>query len=190
MTANCVQASLSQQLAASTTSRRRSVPPSPPEPVFAVADQRWRERPRCPALTVTPGRRDGVVHAIVGRAACRCLRAQFAPHGRAAHVRVLVSRFAEEFGRRVEQKPVRARRMDSWKKRHVVTSRSCRRTIASLMLAPCSASSMLFASLRPGRRPGLRALTTPPRGTSQAVTRCCSVCGSPDLQNVVDARVA
>jgi hypothetical protein len=24
---------------------------------------------------------------------------------------------------------------------------------------------MLFAALRPGRRPGLRALTTPPRGT-------------------------
>ncbi len=45
-------------------------------------------------------------------------------------------------------------------------SRSCRRTIAPFMLAPCSASSMLFASLRPGRRPGLRALTTPPRGTS------------------------
>ena len=46
-------------------------------------------------------------------------------------------------------------------------SRSRRRTIARLMLAPCSASSMLFASLRPGRRPGLRALTTPPRGTSR-----------------------
>jgi hypothetical protein len=29
--------------------------------------QRWRERPRCPALRVTPGRRGGVVHAIVGR---------------------------------------------------------------------------------------------------------------------------
>ena len=39
-------------------------------------NQRWRERPRCPAPPVTPGRRDGVVHAIVGRAACRCLRAQ------------------------------------------------------------------------------------------------------------------
>jgi hypothetical protein len=38
-------------------------------------------------------------------------------------------------------------------------------TIASMMLAPCSASSMLSASLRPGRWPGLRALTTPARGT-------------------------
>ena len=55
-------------------SRRRSVPPSLPEPVSQSLNQRWRERPRCPAPRVTPGRRDGVVHAIVGRAACRCLR--------------------------------------------------------------------------------------------------------------------
>ena len=34
--------------------------------------QRWRERPRCPALPLTPGCHDGVVHAIVGRVACRC----------------------------------------------------------------------------------------------------------------------
>lgn len=39
-------------------------------------------------------------------------------------------------------------------------------TIAHFRLAPCLASSMLFASLRPGRRPGLRALTTPARGTT------------------------
>jgi hypothetical protein len=38
-------------------------------------------------------------------------------------------------------------------------------TIAWMMLAPCSASSMLSASLRPGHWPGLRALTTPARGT-------------------------
>ena len=40
-------------------------------------------------------------------------------------------------------------------------------TIAPMMLAPCSASSMLSASLRPGRWPGLRALTTPARGTDR-----------------------
>jgi len=38
-------------------------------------------------------------------------------------------------------------------------------TIASARLAPCSPSSMLSASRRPGRRPRLRALTTPARGT-------------------------
>ena len=94
MTANRVQASLSQQLAASTSSRRRSVPPSLPEPVSQSLNQRWRERPRCPAPPVTPGRRDGVVHAIVGRAACHCLRAQFVQDERAARVHVFVSRFA------------------------------------------------------------------------------------------------
>jgi hypothetical protein len=51
-------------------------------------------------------------------------------------------------------------------------------TIAPFMLAPCSASSMLCASLRPCRRPGLRALTTPPRGTCLALTRWWSGCRS------------
>jgi hypothetical protein len=40
-------------------------------------------------------------------------------------------------------------------------------TIAPMMLAPCSASSMLSAALRPGPWPGLRALTTPARGTDR-----------------------
>jgi hypothetical protein len=70
MTANRVQASLAQQLAASTPLRRRSVPPSLPEPISESLHQRWRERPRCPASRVTPGSPDGVVHAIVGRAVC------------------------------------------------------------------------------------------------------------------------
>jgi hypothetical protein len=43
---------------------------------------------------VTPGRRDGVVHAIVGRAQCRCLRAQVVHDKRAARVLVFVSRSA------------------------------------------------------------------------------------------------
>jgi hypothetical protein len=171
MTANRVQASLSQQLAASASSRRRIVPPSPSESVWQPLNQRWRERPRCPAPRVTPGRRDGVVHAIVGRAACRCLRAQFVQDERAARVHVFVSRFAGTTGRRIKTEiglpashvfPEGTSRFGS---------RSCRRTIARFMLAPGSASSMLFAALRPGRWPGLRALTTPPRGTSRALTR-------------------
>ncbi len=94
MTANRMQASLSQQLAASTTSRRRSVPPSPPGLMSQSLNQRWRERPRCPALPVTPGRRDGVVHAIVGRAACHCPRAHVTQDKRAARAHVCGSRFA------------------------------------------------------------------------------------------------
>jgi hypothetical protein len=46
-----------QQLAASVSSRRRSVPPSQPESVSQSLNQRWRERPSCPASPVTPGRR-------------------------------------------------------------------------------------------------------------------------------------
>ena len=56
--------------------------------------QRWRERPRCLAPPVTPGRRVGVVHAIVGRAARCCLRAQVVQDGRAARVHDFVSRSA------------------------------------------------------------------------------------------------
>ena len=94
MTANRVQASLSQPLAASASSRRRLVPPSLCEPVSQSMHQRWRERPRCPAPPVTPGRRDGVVHAIVGCAACHCPRAPFVQDERAARVHVFVSTLA------------------------------------------------------------------------------------------------
>jgi hypothetical protein len=94
MTANCVQAFLSQQLAAGGSSRRRSVPPSLSAEVSQSLNQRWRERPRCPAPPVTPGRRDGVVHAIVGRAARCYLRAQVVQDGRAARLHDFVSRFA------------------------------------------------------------------------------------------------
>ena len=152
--------------------RRRSVPPSPSVSVSQSVNQRWRERPRCPALRVTPGRRDGVVHAIVGRAACRCLRAHVVQDERAARAHVFVSRFAGTNAacKRNRNQFVRVA-LCSRQKRHVCGSRFRHRTIAPFMLAPCSASSMLFASLRPGRRPGLRALTTPPRGTSWAIAR-------------------
>jgi hypothetical protein len=55
-------------------------------------NQRWRERPRRPASPVTPGRRDGVVHAIVGRAECRCLRAPFVQEESAARVYIYAAR--------------------------------------------------------------------------------------------------
>jgi hypothetical protein len=165
MTANDVQALLLQQLAADTPSRRRSLPPSLPVLLSQWVNQRWRERPRCPALRVTPGRRGGVVHAIAGRAACRCLCAEVVQEERAACVPVLVATFAGRSGARAKQKPVRGQFSCSRQKRHASESRSRHRTIARFMMAPCSASSMLFAALRPGRRPGLRALTTPPRGT-------------------------
>lgn len=66
-----------------------------------------------------------------------------------------------EVRRRIPQESIRARAQSSRSTR----PRSWSTTIAATMLAPCSASSMLCASLRPGRWPGLRALTTPARGT-------------------------
>ena len=72
-----------QQLAAGGSSRRRSVPPSLSEEVSQSRNQRWRERPRCPAPPVTPGRRDGVVHAIAGRVPCRPSRSVFVQEDRA-----------------------------------------------------------------------------------------------------------
>jgi hypothetical protein len=175
---HAAQSFVSQHLAARPRPRRRFVPPSPSVPVSQSVNQRWRERPRCPAVRVTPGRRDGVVHAIVGRVARRCLCAQVVREERAARVHVFESTFAgrirltsrtEICSGRSNMFPAEASRLQT---------RSRRRAIALLMLAPCSVSSMLFAALRPGRRPGLRALTTPPRGTSRAPTRWRSACRS------------
>jgi hypothetical protein len=92
--AHCVQASVSQRLASGARPRRRFVPPSPSVSVSQSVNQRWRERPRCPALRVTPGRRDGVVHAIVGRVACRCPCAHVVQEERAAREHTVASRFA------------------------------------------------------------------------------------------------
>lgn len=94
MNAYCVQASLSQRLALGVRLRRRSVPPSPSVSVSQSVNQRWRERPQCPALRVTPGRRDGVVHAIVGRVARRRFHAVNVQDERAAGVHVFGATFA------------------------------------------------------------------------------------------------
>ena len=71
------------------------MPPSSSVLVSQSVNQRWRERPRCPARRVTPGRRDGVVHAIVGRVACQRLPAHVVQNkraARAARVRVEIRR--------------------------------------------------------------------------------------------------
>jgi hypothetical protein len=94
MSTNHLQAFLSQPLATSTASRRRSVPPSLPEPLSQLLNQRWRGRTHCPARRVTRGGREGVVHAIVGRVGCRSLRFHVAEDKDAARVHIFVSRFA------------------------------------------------------------------------------------------------
>lgn len=88
MSCHSVQASVSQRLASGERSRRRFVPPSPSVAMSQPVNQRWRERPRRPALRVTPGRRGGVVHAIVARVARRGVRAVNVQDERAARVHV------------------------------------------------------------------------------------------------------
>jgi hypothetical protein len=102
MTAHVDQPFLRQQFAADSESRRRSVPPSLSVPLSQPVNQRWRERPRRPARRVTPGYRDGVVHAIVGRVSLRCLGAQVVQEERATAVHVFVSRFAGRIWPRTE----------------------------------------------------------------------------------------
>jgi hypothetical protein len=172
MSATCVESFPSQQLGARASVRRRFVPPSLPEPVSQSQNQRWREGPRCSALPVAPERRDGVVHASVGRVPCRCHKCSARagrwrrPHAH-AHVRVRRDKaVGDPFADLVCSRGSLSRNKVAFGEPVFAPD-----TIASLMLAPCSASSMLFATLRPGRGPGLRALTTPVRGTCLAITR-------------------
>jgi hypothetical protein len=165
VSAKHTQAFVALHVATTTTTRRRSTPTRPTMPEWTSVNQQSRERPRCSAVPLTPGCRDGVVHAIVGRcpksmSACPVRAGETRrPH---AHVRAQNRRITWPT---IARRSVRVR----VHVRAVCTSWSCVRigptTIASMILAPCSASSMLCASLRPGRWPGLRALTTPPRGT-------------------------
>ncbi len=152
-------------VAAYATPRRRSVPTRRSMPVPRSLHQRWRERPRCSASPLTPGCRDGVVHAIAGRVPCPCRHVQFVQEHRAARVPTCVPT-CDRRRRPAMRVAVGSRAVPAFLQ---ISSRSLVMidppTIAPTMLAPCSASSMLSALLRPGPRPGLRALTTPARGT-------------------------
>jgi hypothetical protein len=98
-------------VAVATTARRRCLPPRPSVPVLMSLHQRWRERPRRRGRRLTPGRPDGVVHAIVGCVPCPCVRAQFVQQNHAACVRMFVHRCEEKSGpaNRVAKVRVRAR---------------------------------------------------------------------------------
>jgi hypothetical protein len=159
MTAKHAQALLSQEVAVRASARRRFVPPSLQESASQSQNQRWRERPRCPALPVAPARRGGVVHAIVGRVACRChLCAARAGRTRRprAHDRIEVRR--DKAVGDLLTDCVRSRSNLSRKNVAFGESVFAPDTIASLMLAPCSASPMLSAALRPGCSPGLQGI--------------------------------
>ncbi len=175
MSANHGQPLGSAHFAAHSKSRRRSVPPRSRTPVPMSQHQRWRERPRCPASRVTQAVGTGsftpsLVVSNVAVSAHSLCRTNAPPA-------CISSRpdFAGTTRPMNRMEIVRACTQVSRRKHHVCGPRSWYRTIAFLMLAPCSAPSMLFASLRPGRWPGLRALTTPPRGTSGSYAMVVSV---------------
>jgi hypothetical protein len=169
MRANRSQTLDAAQVAAHATPRRRSVPTRRRTPVQQSLHQRWRERPHYAALPLTPGCRNGVVHAIVTRVPCRCPRVPFVQEHRAARLPLCVPTCVSPRGRR--RGPAMRLAICSCAVPVLLQNLShslvmiVPPTIAPTMLAPCSASSMLFAWLRPGPRPGLRALTTPVRGT-------------------------
>ena len=152
-------------VAVATTTRRRCLPPRPRVPVSMSLHQRWRERPRRRARRLTPGRPDGVVHAIVGRVPCLCLRTHSVQKNRAARVRMFVPGCEERSG------PAdgiamcsRTRPIPRWngiRSRDRIGSGHHRADDAGAVLGIVNA--LRFASTRPW--PGLRALTTPARGT-------------------------
>lgn len=100
MSANRRQLLDEAQITAHSTTRRRSVPTRPKVPVPRPLHQRWRERPRCRARCLTSERPDGVVHAIVGRAACRCLCVQFVQNNRAANTHICAAQHERRRGPR------------------------------------------------------------------------------------------
>src|SRR5690606_16389404 len=160
MSANRSQMLDAAQVAAHATPRRRSMPTLRRTPVQRSLHQRWRERPHCAASLLTLGCLDGVVHAIVGRVPCRCPRVPFVQEHRAARVPQSVPTCVPT--RRRTRGP--ALRNDVGSRTVPVSLQNLSHslgvivlpTIAPSMLAPCSASSMLSAPLRPGPRPGLR----------------------------------
>jgi hypothetical protein len=165
MSTNRRQTLEAMYVAMPTTTRRRRLPPRPRVPVPMSLHQRWRERPRRCARLLPPLPPGGFVHAIVGRVRCPCLYAHSMQENRAACAPMFVSSCEEGSGPSDGVAMCsRASPLPRWNGTRSRARIGCS-TIARMMLAPCSASSMLSASLRPGQWPGLRALTTPARGT-------------------------
>jgi hypothetical protein len=162
MSPKCRQTLDAACVAACTTTRRRCLPPRPRVPVSMSLHQRWRERPRRRAQRLTQGALTGsFTPSLVCRVSLFASPVRAGEPARTLRGQVRPQKGAEVFRRnrfaRGPCSPAERTRV-LWRDRTVPT-------IAPMMLAPCSASSMLSASLRPGRWPGLRALTTPARGT-------------------------
>ncbi len=161
MSANRKQLREAAPFAAHSTARRRSLPTRLMAPVPMSQYQRWRERPRRRALRLTPGCPDGsfTPSLVVSRVAVCEPSCAGEPRRPRAHSRG--QKRADVFRR---NRFAHERRSPEEHDHDLDFDSNCT-PIAPMMLVPCSASSMLSASLRPGPWPGLRALTTPARGT-------------------------
>ena len=153
------------------SSGRRSVPTASVRLVHRPVSQRWCERPRCPALRVAPAPGDGVVHAIAGR----------------ARVSLSVQPICQEETRRPPACARGSVSPDNPPDKSARTLGGCAATSSGILATNAVPIARLHhrafdsravlgvvnalrcASTRP--RPGLRALTTPARGTTWAIAR-------------------
>ena len=146
--------------------RRRSLPTRPRTSLSQPLHKRWRERPHSRAVPLTPACRDGsftpsrAVPFVVVHMRHSCAGESRPDMHRGARPELTVAR-VPTCSAGIGSCTSRVLRQGPWG----AVARSNGTTIASMMLAPCSGSSMLSASLRPGPWPGLRALTTPARGS-------------------------
>jgi len=150
---------------------RRSVPTASVRLVHRPVRQRWCERPRCPALKVAPAPGHRVVHTVAGRARCQCLCTAF---------RQEETRRPPACARRAVSPDNPTENSGCTLGRSAATSSGVLATnavlIARLHHRAFDSRAVLgvvnalrCAPTRP--RPGLRALTTPPRGTIWAIAR-------------------
>jgi hypothetical protein len=152
------------------SSGRRSVPTASVRLVHRPVRQRWCERPRCPALKVAPAPGDGVVHTIAGRARCQCPCTAFVRKKRAARLPVrgaLFLRATHPTNQRARWEDVR-QLLPEFSRRKPCQLRLHHRAFDSRAVLGV-VNALRSASTRP--RPGLRALTTPARGTTWAIAR-------------------
>ena len=168
------QALMAQHVAASVPmSGRRSVPTVLQPLVHRRRHQRWRERPRCRdpkvalALSEAGSFTPSMVLSDVAAHDAR-LSAGIAPPA----CLVPSVDHPDEHARKLGGKWASIGNESCGKMRPRSVFTTSPSSIAPVSLMPCSPSSMLFAPLRPGPRPGLRALTTPPRGMVLALARC------------------
>ena len=158
------------RLAARQRSGRRPLPAAVVRLVQRPVSQRWRERPRCPAPRVAPAAETGSFTPSLAVPHVAVCAACLSTKKRAARVPVCVVNFS---GR---SDPTNQSRT------HWTIAANCFRTLRTIARAIATRHHRAFSLRRARRRqcsslrfdpagPGLRALTTPARGTTWAFAR-------------------